>query len=177
MKKRPIIFSGPMVKAILDDRKTQTRRLFKFRETNQPPSAPDRFNPEHVTQPCPYGQPGDRLWVRETWQMCPKCALFDYRADVNRPNHCRHCDATLGRWCPSIYMPRWASRITLEITSARVERLQDISPDDCRAEGQPVEDNDIGVRYGFGQLWQSIHGPDSWDTSPWVWVIEFWRVK
>ena len=176
MKERPIIFSGPMVRAILDGRKTQTRRVFKFRETNQPPSCPDRFDPKAVTQPCPYGAPGDRLWVRESHHIStPRhdgdTGSVEYRAD--------YCDE-LARgihWRSPVCMPRWASRIDLEIVSRRVERLDEITPDDCRAESQPAGNNDIGVRYGFGQQWEADNGPGSWAENPWVWVVEFKRVE
>ena len=142
MKERPIIFSGSMVRAILDGRKTQTRRAVKvekgFAITN--PEPPPHF------YPCPYGQPGDRLWVRETWK-------------------------------PSIHMPRWDSRLTLEIVSVRVERLQDISKEDAESEGVAIiESVDHGKQSARGQfaiVWESINGHGSWALNPWVWVIEF----
>lgn len=215
MKERPLPCKGWEVRAIREGRKTQTRRLVK-----DPGWNPGEYQRVHVLLnsdpkiglqayferdgqdikpgiPCPYGQPGDRLWVREIWGMSyvdivpsgrqfvpggtwgsparpnrPPCVVF--QADGDMPD-----DSPLetARWSPSIHMPRWASRITLEIVSVRVERLQEISPDDCRAEGMPADNNDIGVRYGFGQLWQSIHGPGSWDANPFVWVIEFRRIK
>lgn len=194
MKERPILFSGEMVRAILEGRKTQTRRILK-------PNSDSPFQTK-----CPYGQPGDRLWVRETWAVRP-----DY--DRLPPSQCGDegmwwraslslCpdgyEACHGKWRPSIHMPRWASRITLEITSVRVERLQDISEEDAVKEGiEPVYfeknfDKKAIKAYkhyfdssyagadaigSFRSLWQSINGAESWDANPWVWVIEFKRVE
>lgn len=137
MKERPILFSAPMVHAILDGRKTQTRRVVNKKAALDCLAA--GFEPSFLTLPgntdlCQYGQPGDRLWVRETWAyhvqavgaVCDEDGPFVYRADPMAEQH-RLCD----RWRPSIHMPRAASRITLEVTAVRVERLQDISPDDC----------------------------------------------
>ncbi len=140
---------------------------------------------------CPYGQPGDRLWVREAW-AAP-------HSEDGRPPRAIQCDqmrihyaATEDRggllWRPSIHMPRWASRITLEITGVRVERLQDISEADARAEGAPPSHpsiNAISREYGFpdfprswyGQLWDQINGAGGWDANPWVWVVEFKRTE
>ena len=177
-----------MVRAILEGRKTQTRRIVKPQPTYRIIEAQagvtigmdkskdgalwydaNGKDPGREVA-CPHGQPGDRLWVRETWGPCDGGAC--YRAS-ERPT----VVPDGGKWKPSIFMPRQASRITLEIVSVRVERLQDISPDDCRAEGMPRENNDIGVRYGYGQLWNSINGKGSWDLNPWVWVIQFKRVE
>lgn len=196
VNERPILFSGEMVKAILDGRKTQTRRIVKpqpsrhhwetipgyeLRVIGPHPiqggrvgvrfshRIPQNQNDDGVLwSVCPHGSPGDRLWVRETWSQ--QGGLLLYRADGDRGNW------DVWKWSPSIHMPRWASRITLEILRVRVERLCDISPDDCRAEGLPADNTDIGVRYGFGILWESIHGPGSWCLNPWVWVIEFKRI-
>jgi len=140
-KERPILFSAPMVRALLDGSKTQTRRIFKL-----PPGCAwygglggekegwlqDDTGPAwwHVSeQRCPYGQPGDRLWVREAWaprEIDPECTTAAYRATDDECN---------GPWKPSIHMPRWACRMELEIISVRVERLQDISEADAVAEG------------------------------------------
>lgn len=140
MKERPILFSGEMVRAILEGRKTQTRRVIK----PQPDSARNSvfvksgFETKHGYEiKCPYGQPGDRLWVRETWGLWdtdpkdgPERAKIFYRAtDENRR------DLRYQRWRPSIHMPRWASRINLEITNIRIERVQDITEEDAKAEG------------------------------------------
>lgn len=174
MKERPIIFSAPMVRAILSGAKTQTRRVVK--PIHMATVGAEQFP---ILAICPYGRPGDRLWVRETWKHIEGGAIYDasggtidafdpetiYRAD--RPNR-------YGPWMSPIHMPRWASRITLEITDVRVERLQDISEDDAYAEGvKHSEHGGITARDGFQRLWESINGAGSWDTNPWVWVIEF----
>jgi hypothetical protein len=140
---------------------------------------------------CPYGQPGDRLWVRETFrskQQCGETIDWTYRAD------CPALTEYLFPWKPPIFMPRQASRITLEIVSVRVERLQDISEDDAKAEGadfgfwhpeqgvfaEPTDEEDEQnscFRDGYAFLWESINGVGSWDLNPWVWVVEFKEVK
>ena len=178
MKERPILFSAPMVRALLAGTKTQTRRVIKPRHLaffNQDAAA---MLSDWNERPLPYGKPGDRLWVRETWHDASSslhsCAL--YRADG--------IDLHWDKWTPSIHMPRWASRITLEITSVRVERLQEISEADAQAEGwtrRPEVSTDPQVhkeaaRDWFMDLWESINGPGSWDANPWVWVIEFKRL-
>lgn len=185
MKERPILFSAPMVRAILAGTKTQTRRVvkqhlerlgdgdwyaFDHKGLNY------RVNARHTTvaawahllQFCPYGQPGDRLWVREAWSG----------ADDPSHKHCVHYRADgerATRWRPSIHMPRWASRIALEITGVRVERLNDISEADCRAEG--LGGTVDRAHHWYRVLWEQINGPGSWDANPWVWVIEFKRVS
>jgi len=185
VKERPILFSAPMVRAILEGRKTQTRRVVKHVETNEPVTS----DPRPYNKPCPYGQPGDRLWVRETWldlgdgitpdgDMKP-CGYL-YRSDHDK-------NTMKGQWKPSIFMPRAASRITLEITGIRVERLQHISADDAISEG--IEKQGLRWRDYHGDelgwldpcqsyrtLWESINGPGSWALNPWVWVIEFRKV-
>ena len=194
IKERPILFSAPMVRAILDGRKTVTRRPVKGAGLKWL----EDFTPEYVADPanslCPYGKPGDRLWVRET------CFINDYRqagvpveerADVDLvyradPLPDWEGEESLITWRPSIHMPRWASRILLEITDVRVERLQDISRADIRAEGLqcPPElgGDDVSPNYrdwypaAWRQLWESINGADSWNANPWVWVVEFKRV-
>ncbi|HGM6832005.1 TPA: hypothetical protein ACKQCE_000539 [Serratia marcescens] len=175
MKERPVIFNGEMVRAILHGRKTQTRRIAKADNSN------------HLLG-CPFGQVGDRLWVRETF------AAFD--ADWKHPG--KPHDLKDGPWpnvvypasvakipdgtCrPSIHMPRWASRITLEITAVRVERLNDISEEDAKAEGVkagvcPGHEH-MMHQVAFRELWQSIYGEESWRANPWVWVIEFKRAE
>ncbi|HEJ6909053.1 TPA: hypothetical protein SMF28_000427 [Serratia marcescens] len=203
MKERPVIFNGEMVRAILDGRKTQTRRIAKADNSN------------HLLG-CPFGQVGDRLWVRETFAIlgnedgCPidwdgnlikgdeKQAARIYKASCwqqpgnyglwSIPDRDTQYE---GAWRPSIHMPRWASRITLEITAVRVERLNDISEEDARAEG--ISDGgclncgdsepcgcaspDPDATDAFAYLWQSIYGLESWYTNPWVWVIEFKHVS
>lgn len=195
MKERPILFQGPMVRAILDWRKTQTRR-----EIKPQPEGPAcvRALQYHAATGnlllggnCPYGTVGDRLWVRETWMTYEREDGLDgvlFRADAgfrqieNTPQAAakwvaaRH--GVAGKWRPSIFMPRWASRITLEITSVRVERLQEISNEDCFAEGMWEETNpEVKCnRLWYSSLWETINGPGSWDKNPWVWVIEFLRL-
>lgn len=175
-RERPILFSSPMVRALIAGTKTQTRRVVKG---------------EWIV--CPYGGPGDRLWVREshwwfkdehdpvTGYYPPKLTAEDveYRADGERPGR---------SWRPSIHMPRWASRITLEITGVRVERLQEISEADARAEGAPPGHPSIdrvSREFGFadfprswyGQMWEQINGRGSWAANPWVWVLEFRKLE
>jgi len=176
IKERPILFSGPMVRAILDGRKTQTRRILKPQPIC---TANDNWDirSEGVWK-CPYGQPGDRLWVRETWRR--HYGSVNYRAD--------HEDgAGHMRWRPSIHMPRWASRITLEITDVRVQQLQDITVTDIYAEGfdpwgdtqtRTADFGDVSHVYEwYASLWDKINGPGAWNANPWAWAITFRRVE
>jgi len=179
MKERPILFSAPMVRAILAGQKTQTRRVMKK-------LPPQKFGCSHSIKDCifgkgwsfndargncacdgvrcPYGEPGDRLWVRETWAHAIGGG-FHYKADYG------HSDWL---WKPSIHMPRRASRITLEVAGVRVERLQDISEADAYAEGvEATEYGQFPAPSAFKYLWESINGPESWISNPWVWVVEF----
>lgn len=205
MKERPVIFNGEMVRAILDGRKTQTRRVIANVGSDnciplqKPTKTKDGIFTHVMDAPghglCPFGQVGDRLWVRETWADVNHDGhpAIAYRADdglrfigeddgeVEDPNLEKYWFAQWyadlisdveGNWRPSIHMPRWASRITLEITAMRVERLQDISEEDAIAEGGTKHFN---IDW-FGPLWASIYGVDSWNANPWVWVIEFRRV-
>ena len=242
MKERPILFSAPMVRAILEGKKTQTRRIAKV-----PPAKPivlplrhppkhdapyfdsycsekktpentrgmsDRWcwwtaddRPDPLTEiRCPYGIPGDRLWVRETWGLrncesdptdwerasvvgCSEDEIreqyhLDYRADWGPMQE--GCF-----WRPAIHMPRWASRISLDVTDVRVERLHDISEEDAKAEGVEAwmdslkggEHYEPDARLGaypvtaFSRLWKVVNGRESWDANPWVWVVEFTRVE
>ncbi|MDX7275307.1 morphogenetic protein [Serratia marcescens] len=192
MKERPVIFNGEMVHAILDGRKTQTRRVI-----NPQPTLSERTgfnwngaaygigstyrdtvrNFANCFKVCPFGQVGDRLWVRETWapeSIDAEDGSYspDYRATANG-------QPLDGRWTPSIHMPRWASRILLEITGVRVERLNDISDGDAIREGCSAADMKSGdcVSDVFARLWSSIYGEESWRANPWVWVIEFRRVE
>jgi hypothetical protein len=188
MKERPILFSGPMVRAILEGRKTQTRRIVK----PQPPKGYHidtcQYNDtgwafwvsanDHAgTCTCknlrqPYGQPGDRLWVRETWAPAYRTygyatkKAIAYRVDSDHDPH---------KWKPSIHMPRWASRITLKVVGVRVERLQECTRGDAMAEGCPFPNMAIGSdpRKWYAELWNSINGMGSWEANPWVWVVEF----
>ena len=202
---RPIIFSTEMVRAILDGRKTQTRRAIK----PQPKDANQRYDlpewelwgggyPEHGKRVrCPYGQPGDRLWVRETWAVAPLAIHYRAGNDFKSfPDEPRLYDyASTQGWRPSIFMPRWASRITLEVIDVRVERVQDISDADALAEGiyrysdhaawTYTWNHDMPPHYygkavfAFRALWDSINSRRGygWDINPWVWVVEWakWR--
>lgn len=233
MKERPILFNSPMVRAILEGRKGQTRRVVKPQPacdgiiSDGPIHGPEMYEPVAYDRhgemipgaeifgiyddsgewgvKCPYGRLGDRLWVRETWS-----AHFMYN-DV-KPSEIYHedgdslwCHATSdespvrgschgdqrGKWRPSIFMPRWASRILLEITGIRVERLNDISRADAENEGLSMWPHkgdyawgyDGGHEAGHGSptgafmaLWGSINGADSWKANPWVWVVKFKRI-
>ena len=208
-RERPILFNAPMVRAILDGRKTQTRRVVKQKHLPWLANILGNFLDGKWNQrPLPYGQPGDRLWVRETHAQVFEVDIlagrpvgpigtagsparpewksrYVYLADGEMPNVQWHHvgDSQPVRWTPSIHMPRSASRITLEIVSVRVERLQDISEADAKAEGAepyrlPVHPARESIRHvdGFCALWTSINGPGSWDANPWVWVVEFKRV-
>ncbi|MEZ2793178.1 hypothetical protein [Proteus terrae] len=201
MKERGIIFNAEMVRAILDGRKTQTRRVMN----NQPCTlsgetisvqqddfnfrwAGDLHNDTSGWFHCPLGKIGERLWVRETWRKfdfsdecgcseypcgCPENGAIIYRATQ---------DGGESKWRPSIHMPRRYSRITLEITDVRVERLNDISNDDAKSEGcwygrgGGVPDKALTPSDQFPTLWEEIYGDGSWSSNPWVWVIEFKRI-
>ncbi|WP_421412624.1 hypothetical protein ACOMDM_13660 [Serratia plymuthica] len=228
MKERPIIFNAEMVRAILDGRKTQTRRIIQERHLysggreagNWPVHMPEGDEGEKArlwaANNSPFGQVGDRLWVRETFAIlgnedgCPidwdgnlikgdeKHAARIYKAscwqDPGNYGLWSIPDRDIqyeGTWRPSIHMPRWASRILLEITTVRVERLNDIGEKDAKAEGvKPAGDllpdysdtfltpkGDFATaQVAFKRLWESIYGEESWQDSPWVWVIEFKRV-
>lgn len=203
---RPILFSGAMVRAILEGRKAQTRRVVKP-TMSTPKIAPLEMEPwiidgerqeddnglpcwagYHPSYPgeakwftCPYGQPGDRLWVRETWHLWgpPEHQTLAFRADC--------ADAENYTWRPSIFMPRWASRITLEITDVRVERVQAISKADVLAEGisrytfakGAISATPPDPRWKFIELWDGINAKRgySWASNPWVWVLTFTRVQ
>ncbi len=212
MKERGILFSAPMVRAILAGTKSQTRRVVKPQPEKRHPflAFKKRRGPdfwlwpnarEEIVAECPYGQPGDRLWVRETyyawghwtkaynlekrreeWHFVDETVLagyaYRYDADERLPRRKRELHE-VGWWKrPAIFMPRWASRITLEITAVRVERLQDITRGDAMAEGCPFPNMAHGddPRDWYRNLWESINGEGSWDANLWVWVLEFKRV-
>lgn len=235
MKERPILFKGDMVRAILEGRKTQTRRVMKVPPPNDDCGISqlvettgdkkdlwkfswfDKKTMERVSSffKQPYGFIGDRLWVRETFldgwpcveetgevdcfdeKGCEKPKHVWYRADDPKDGH--HYISQLGApigvwlddngnfkdnlpWKPSIHMPRWASRITLEITNVKIERLNDISPDDIIAEGawkpEWSVDEDFSQCYeAFQELWDSTTKDHKWGANPWVWVIEFKRIE
>lgn len=206
-KERPILFNGDMVRALLDGRKTQTRRIVK--PTKDRNGSGCHLSPCEVAGEinagdyflCPYGQPGDRLWVKETWrpEIAHSCAMdacdcadvfVRYAAggtgqpffDRDIPDEWLMPKASAKGNVSPLFMPRWASRITLEIVSVRVEWLQDISPNYCIEEGAwRIEDKEIGRGHeavdAYRALWQSINGADSWGANPWVWVVEFKRVE
>ena len=204
MKERPILFSAPMVRAILEGRKTQTRRVVKIQPQAQPTSAKNLNNNGQQTwvsptdmgslwQVCPYGQPGDRLWVRESFQPLlvegVKWRDSNYKTGVGyAPNYvatspviefmdCGHDDEITPRVTPSIFMPRWASRITLEITGVRVQRLQEISIEDALAEGI-THSTFNAPRVEYQWLWDSINAKSGldWNKNPFVWAISFRRI-
>lgn len=189
MKDRPILFNGAMVCAILDGSKTQTRRPYKVRK--HPDIACEIAASELVREEqhvidriCPYGASGDRLYVRETWAQpttldpgptiyradYPDCVPAEY---INVPP----ADEVV--WRPSIHMPKALSRITLEVTGVRVERLNDCSDTDALAEGVDRTNTSITgyARERYQHLWESINGVGSWSVNPWVWVVEFRRVS
>jgi len=252
-KERPILFSGPMVRAILEGRKTQTRRVVKPQpqesfavDYNKDGDVNERRSygwswqrspmhghldcPNEMITLCPYGQPGDRLWVRETWQMVDQDGEADassllrerlgstapfrgvqgdrpitWRAVYRADGEAEHPTYGPINWRPSIHMPRWASRLALEVTVVRVERLQEISEEDAKAEGarffpdiplgrgsvypplprwsmfDPADtDQCLGTaRFAFGNAWNKTYAKRGlgWDTNPWVWVVEFKKVE
>lgn len=191
MKERPILFSGPMVRAILADEKTMTRRIVMPQPAADSNLRDVRSAPAHILAPsfrCPFGVPGDRLWVRETHATgVPGCQDgLSYRADHQDPKGDGRANPM--RWTPAIHMRRAFSRIDLEVTAVRVERLQDITEEDARAEGvrpgkcEPGCDCDEWserrYRQGFEHLWDVINGKKAlWSSNPWVWVVSFKRVR
>lgn len=192
MKERPILFNGDMVRAILDGRKKQTRRPVSPQSAILTDEMARNLGvrPPHIENfpviKCPFGQVGDRLWVRETWaEWQPGSPVF--KADGSDITG-HKSDQLVSSWRPSVHMPRWASRITLEITGIRVERVQDISEDDARAEGVAPAWLDVRgdrvnanssptFRQGFARTWNEIYAQRGlgWDANPWVWVVEFKR--
>jgi len=207
MRERPILFSGPMVRAVMDGTKTQTRRVVNapvLKEVSQPPEV--SHGREGVwnfvwtgktiggfKKRSPYGVPGDRLWVRETWGLHrdyervyetdkkPCVGFLGYLATDDDDS----CPKTIiNRWRPSIHMPRWASRITLEVVEVRVQRVQDISEADAVAEGcrqheSAILSRAVGYRATFRELWDSLNANrgHGWATNPWVWAITFKRLE
>lgn len=212
MKERGMIFNAEMVRAILDGRKTQTRRVMNVQpESNQ-------FGLLHITSStkrsdigkyhwaesnatgnhvrsklfsCPFGAVGDRIWIRESFFPAPLEMQYTpprktmwniaYRDGVQMeklaPAEYNPLIYNYERWTPSIHMPRWASRILLEITNVRIERLRSMSQDDARAEGVIAASGPMEAGLAFRELWDSIYGEESWKANPWVWVIEFKRVE
>jgi len=193
MKERHILFSGEMVRAILENRKSQTRRIVKPQPASVEYWLHGKLTDDKINGCCSirdtkgrgwtidcekfkpyYGKPGDRLWVKETFMVNPYVSTeYIYRATEKEPlrYHTSHTP-----WKPSIFMPRKASRITLEITQVRVDRLQDISEADAKAEGVRLNNSTHWATEAcdaYKALWESINGNGSWDKNPWVWVIEF----
>ena len=223
-KERPILFRAPMVRAILAGTKTQTRRVVKWQRLSDSDGGKRRiFSDRDVDVAdmnrllsarqrhpcargfCPYGQPGDRLWVRESFMPMPigdgrwdiAYAAGGLEAKFTAPAGYNPMLYNYERWAPSIHMPRWASRITLEVTGVRVERLNEISEADCIAEGIDgfefcgerfwrdylLTDEEAQCspaltdpRASYRTLWESINGPGSWAANPWVWAISFRRI-
>jgi hypothetical protein len=218
---RPILFSAPMVRALLAGTKTQTRRTVK-RENAPSPGYSwaecmcAEIDPADVPcvvcdsrfGACPYGEAGDALWVRETHALVPRTAYAQSEGVQQTANPADPDQAAVyregwersapGKWRPSIHMPRWASRITLRVTSVRVERVQDLSEEDAGAEGiqstrlplatatgttvyhagdWPTPVCGDSARAAFARLWESINGAESWEANPWVWVVGFERVE
>ncbi|HHI0523748.1 TPA: hypothetical protein ACP4QZ_005074 [Klebsiella variicola] len=216
MNERGMIFNGEMVRAILDGRKTQTRRPIKWKQTrfteigeredgSKWPWSEDAEHACDFWHPCPFGAVGDRIWVREVFFPAPlemqseppRKTMWNiaYRDGMQMeklaPAEYNPTIYNYERWTPSIHMPRWASRILLEITDVRVERLNAISEEDARAEGiidggclncgepEPCgcANPEPDATDAFAYLWQSIYGQESWNANPWVWVISFERVE
>ncbi|EAB1980457.1 hypothetical protein M1Y80_002305 [Salmonella enterica subsp. enterica serovar Hadar] len=211
MKELGMIFNAEMVNAILSGRKTQTRRPIKWKQTRFTeiaerddgslwPWAEDCERGGDIWFACPFGEVGDRIWVRETWQVIhdhiDESSHVEYRTyapsipkEKDRYWHTVYAEHFGDEsredrgfpWRPAIHMPRWASRITLEITDVRVERLRDLSEEDAKSEG--IIPSAGGVlpgweyRINFRDLWMDIYGTDNWEANPWVWVIEFKRVE
>lgn len=201
MKERPILFSTPMVREILSGTKTQTRRLVRLKPWHQIeerdditpwPWMYDAYRDADCWLPCPHGHPGDRLLVREAWRASlafeltpprdiPAGTPLLYTADGSGALPPENA----GKYRPPMFMPRWASRITLEVTGVRVERLQDISEADAIAEGLTCRNGlyatsgevwQIDPRKAYRDLWERLNGSGSWNANPWVWVVEFRRL-
>ena len=195
-----MIFNAEMVRALLDGRKTQTRRPIKWKQTrfteigeredgSKWPWSEDAEHACDFWHPCPFGAVGDRIWVREAFRVHSRAtdvATLVYKASERNswteqtrrvPVAVCNKPATPEKWTPSLHMPRWASRILLEITGVRVERLRSMSQDDARAEGVIAASGPMEAGLAFRELWDSIYGEESWKANPWVWVIEFKRVE
>ena len=201
-KERPILFSAPMVRALLAGTKTQTRRIVKQRKDRQlgcylaPCELAGEVNAGKFDN-CPYGHPGDRLWVRESFQPLLADGVeyadsnwetgagyqINYPASGGAVEYIDMDDNIKSGSKPSIHMPRWACRILLEIVSVRIEKLQTTSEADAEAEGVdflrhvPDADETLTAAQLYACLWDSINGDGSWDTNPWVWVVEFKRIE
>lgn len=206
MKERPIHFNGLMVRALLDGSKTQERRVLPHLTTLGRPEYPGKRvrgysqcfwldtkdGLDAAANECRYGQPGDRLWVREAFDFLPTggadqpqaCEIVYWAGGSTEPRTAPTDYNPMIYGCekvrPSIHMPRWASRITLEIVSVRVERLHDISEADAIAEGCKNSLHLRGGRFAnenYAHLWWTLNGDGSWEANPWVWVVEFKRIE
>ncbi len=198
MKERPILFSGPMVRATLDGRKTQTRRVCRDQTASEykfvtdmktiPTGSPytgwskDCGQSFVLPTKCPYGQPGDRLWVRETFkELRAEFGGIDGHVVNYRAQYTDKTEAWRnGPWKPSIHMPRKYCRLLLDVKAIRVERLQDIRKNKADLAAEAAPDNDRqSYSDAFHDLWDSLNEKRGygWDTNPWVWVIEFERVR
>lgn len=206
MKQRPIIFNEYQVRALLDGRMTQTRRVMKVNcmdicekeDGSLWPWCEDEESHGDYWYPCPFGAVGDLIWVRETWNK--HAGLLTYRADHDWIDDMRNETVCVAKWAPSIHMPRWASRITLEITGVRVQRLQDADEghllddlgdmlEDCdsvagrafnHAEHYAIAGVPTGLcpeMHGFRAWWDKQNGEGNFYANPWVWVIDFKRVE
>lgn len=196
---KPIIFSAPMVRAILSGRKSQTRRIVKPQPELCSGCQSCDFKCNHFVYPlpkCPYGNIETKLWIRETWRpaMSDSHQCYAYRADLSykcgkpMPDDCEN----ILNWRPSIFMPKEAARIFLEVSQVQIQRLHDISEEDALSEGiEPLDDDQnqyipaiannnayiaSSAKEAFQELWQSINGSESWKSNPWVWVISFEQI-
>jgi len=206
IKERPIIFKPEMVQAILDGRKTVTRRIVKHKELVNHKNFWSYVGPKweeyefynhrnsyHQTFKCPFGVPGDRLWVREAWKTLvirdelkpselpipseSRYSPIEYLAGGTNIDYANSL-ADLGKYRHARFMCRWMSRINLEVVSVGVEKIQSITKGDCIAEGMTgLEDVHAGWHQSYAELWNSINGPDSWDINPWVWRVEFKKLS
>lgn len=207
MKFRPIIFSSESVRAILEGRKTQTRRVVKYPVSIKQKSNAGTFNHDPMVshkgswwKPAewsPYGVPGDRLWVREAFSYLldcdgDTCGVHKYHADCANPENTKYVFSPFDgefsgvagntSWKTPLFMPRWASRLTLEIVNIRVEQLKNISETDAIAEGMevyPLKRATWSNRQSFALLWEDLNAKRgySWNSNPWVWVVEFKKVE
>jgi len=185
MKEKPILFNADMVNAILEGRKTQTRRIIKPQPKlpkNHEKILSEAWEAGFIDVQCPYGKVGDQLWVRETWadvrgmgfdkDLFPLGASYKAGCDADSLEIAKDYEV---KWKPSIHMFRWASRIQLEITDIRVERLKDISEDEVLKEGLKSKAG-FDNKTLFARLCESIYGEGSWSHNPWVWVVEFNKI-
>lgn len=203
MKERPILMTPENAQKVFDGTKAQTRRIVKRTDTGwvKAIGSPKNWHlDDHdAIQACPFGQPGDRLWIREAWSPCDECSMGMYKGQGVM--NCPCCDASTAglKFTPSIHMPRWACRTVVRLTDVRVERLQEISEEDAISEGVALlegsynPDDYTGIwknyslhetaeywnspRDSYRSLWESINGHGSWERNDWVWVLTIKLVK